>query len=148
MKKNNLYTLAHLVVAAIRIHEHNHSGPPTIENICDTLLISLEEGNRLSLKLSEMLIIEALEKPGGTRLFIKNHLLIEDIPNQPETNNLQSELDQFKESRKEPAKQASYTTTNLPGITFCKSFSQRARSEASSTWVSTPYWTWNVVLSP
>ena len=26
---------------------------------------------------------------------------IEDIPNQPETNNLQSELDQFKESRKE-----------------------------------------------
>lgn len=101
MKKNNLYTLAHLVIAAIRIHEHNHSGPPTIKNICDTLLISLEEGNRLSLKLSEMLIIEALEKPGGTRLFIKNHLLIEDIPNQPETNNLQSELDQFKESRKE-----------------------------------------------
>jgi len=101
MKKNNLYTLAHLVVAAIRIHEHKQSGPPTIENICDTLLISLEEGNRLILKLSEMQVIEALEKPGGARLFVNNHLLIEDIPNQPEINNIQSELDQFKESRKE-----------------------------------------------
>ncbi len=101
MKKNNLYTLAHLVVAAIRIHEHKHSGPPTIENICDTLTISLEEGNRLSLKLSEMQVIEALEKPGGTRLFVKNHIRIEDIARQPEINNLQSELDQFKESRKE-----------------------------------------------
>ena len=99
MKKNNLYTLAHLVVAAIRIHEHKHSGPPTIENICETLSISLEEGNRLCLKLSEMQIIEALEKPGGTRLFVKDHLAIEEIPNHPETNNLQSELDQFKKSR-------------------------------------------------
>jgi len=101
MKKNNLYTLAHLVVAAIRIHEHKHSGPPTIGNVCDALLISLEEGNRLSLKLSEMQIIEALENPGGTRLFVKNHILIENIPDQPEINNIQSELDQFKKSRKE-----------------------------------------------
>jgi len=104
MIKNNLYTLAHLVVAAIRIHEHKHSGPPTIENVCDALSISLEEGNRLSLKLNEMQIIEALEKPGGVRLFVKNHILIEDIAKQPEINNLQSELDQFKESKKEQIK--------------------------------------------
>ncbi|MCD6584724.1 MAG: hypothetical protein J7K96_03075 [Desulfobacteraceae bacterium] len=99
MKKNNLYTLAHLVVAAIRIHEHKHAGPPTIENICEILSISLEEGNRLCLKLSGMQIIEALEKPGETRFFIKAHIKIEEIPNQPETSNLQSELDQFKKSR-------------------------------------------------
>jgi hypothetical protein len=99
MKKNNLYALAHLVVAAIRIHEHTRSVPPTIDNICDMLSISLEEGNRLCLKLNDMGIIEALQKPGGTRLFIKNHLIIEDIANQPEDNNLQSELDQFKKTR-------------------------------------------------
>jgi len=104
MKNNNLYTLAHLVVSAIRIHEHKHSGPPTIENICEALSISLEEGNRLNIKLSGMQIIQALEKPGGTRLFVKNHLLIEDIPDQQEVNNLQSELDQFQESRKEQIK--------------------------------------------
>ncbi len=99
MKKNNLYTLAHLVVAAIRIHEHKQAVPPTIDNICEILSISLEEGNRLCLKLSEMQIIEALEKPGSTRFFVKNHLTIEEIPNQPEINNLQSELDRFKKSR-------------------------------------------------
>ncbi len=100
MGKNNLYTLAHLIVAAIRIHEHKYAGPPTIDNICKILSISLEEGNRLCLKLSEMQIIEALEKPGETRFFVKDHLAIEKIPDQPETNTLQSELDQFKKSRK------------------------------------------------
>jgi len=99
MKKNNLYAMAHLVVAAIRIHEHVHAVPPTIENICDMLSISPEEGNRLCLKLIDMEIIEALKKPGGTRLFVKNHLQIEEIPDQPENNNLQSELDQFKKTR-------------------------------------------------
>ncbi len=99
MKKDNLYSLAHLVVAAIRIHEHTHCVPPTIENICDILSISLEEGNRLCLKLNDMGIIDALQKPGGTRLFIKNHLAVEEIPDQPESNNLQSELDQFKKTR-------------------------------------------------
>ncbi len=91
--------MAHLVVAAIRIHEHKNAGPPTIENICETLSVSLEEGHRLCLKLSEMQIIEALEKPGETRFFINKHLNIEEIPDQPEINNLQSELDQFKKSR-------------------------------------------------
>lgn len=99
MKKNNFYTSAHLVVAAIRIHEHGYAGPPTIDNICETLSISLEEGNRLCHKLSELQIIEVLEKSGETRVFVKNHLNIEEIPNQPETGGLQSELDQFKKSR-------------------------------------------------
>ena len=99
MKKNNLYTLAHLAVAAIRIHEHIHAVPPTIENICEMLSISLEEGNRLSVKLIDLQIIEALKKPGGTRLFIRDHLRIEEIPDQAENNNLQSELDQFKKNR-------------------------------------------------
>ncbi len=100
MGKNNLYTQAHLIVAAIRIHEHKYAGPPTIDNICKILSISLEEGNRLCLKLSEMQIIEALEKPGETRFFVKDHLTIEEIPDQSEPNTLQSELDQFKKSRK------------------------------------------------
>jgi len=98
-KKNNLYTMAHLVAAAIRIHEYRHAVPPTTEDICGILSVSLEEGNRLCHKLSELQIIEALQKPGGTRLFIKDHLKIEDIADQPENVNLQSELDQFKKAR-------------------------------------------------
>jgi hypothetical protein len=99
MEKSNFYKMAHLVVAAIRIHEHRHTVPPTTEDICGMLSISLEEGNRLCHKLRDLEIIEALQKPGGTRLFIKDHLKIENIPNQPENVNLQSELDQFKKAR-------------------------------------------------
>jgi hypothetical protein len=101
MKKKNLYAMAHLVVSAIRIHEHQHSVPPATEDICYLLGISLEEGNRLCHKLSDLQIIEALQKPGGTRLFITDHLKIENIPAQPENVNLQSELDQFKRAREE-----------------------------------------------
>ena len=100
-EKNNFYTIAHLVVAAIRIHEHRHAGPPTIEHICDALTMSLEEGNRVCLKLSDLDIIEMLEKPGEARLFVKDHLKVETIPDQPESTPIQSALEQFKKSRTE-----------------------------------------------
>ena len=91
--KNNFYTIAHLVVAAIRLHEHRHAGPPTIEHMCDALSMSLEEGNRVCLKLSDMEIIEMMEKIGEARLFVKDHLKIETIPDQPESAPIQSVLD-------------------------------------------------------
>lgn len=99
MEKNSLYVSAHLMVAAIRIHEHRHGGPPTIEDICGVLSISGEEGNRLSHKLTNLGIIDALQKSGETRIFIKNHLNIEEIPRHAETSSLQTELDEFKKSR-------------------------------------------------
>lgn len=99
MEKNSLYVSAHLLVAAIRIHEYRHGGPPAMEDICRMLAISGEEGNRLSHKLISLGIIDALEKSGETRVFIKNHLNIEEIPRHAETSNLQTELDEFKKSR-------------------------------------------------
>ncbi|RJP94055.1 MAG: hypothetical protein C4518_04365 [Desulfobacteraceae bacterium] len=99
--KNNFYTIAHLVAAAIRIHEHRHAGPPTIEHVCEALSMSLEEGNRVCLKLSDLEIIEMLEKPGEARLFLKDHLKIETIQDQPESPPIQSALDEFKKSRSE-----------------------------------------------
>ena len=57
--------------------------------------------NRLCHKLNDLQIIETLQKPGGARLFIKDHLKIEDIPDQPDNINLQSELEQFKRAREE-----------------------------------------------
>lgn len=100
-EKNHFYTTAHLVVAAIRLHAHRHGGPPAIEHVCEALAMSLEEGNRICLKLSDMEIIEMLAKPGEARLFVKDHLKIETIPDQTETLPLQSALEQFKKSRTE-----------------------------------------------
>ena len=99
MKKNNFYIKAHLVVAAIRLHEHTHAGPPAIEDICRTLSISLEEGNRLCLKLSDLNIIDILEKTGEARIFVKDHLKIEEIPFQEAKPNISAELEKFKKSK-------------------------------------------------
>lgn len=104
MEKNSLYASAHLVVAAIRIHEYRHGGPPAIEDICKVLSFSLEEGNRLRHKLISLGIIDALEKSGETRVFVKNHLAIEEIPRHAETSSLQTELDEFKKSREAQVK--------------------------------------------
>ena len=100
MGKNNFYTKAHLIVAAIRLHEHTHSGPPAIEDICRTLSISLEEGNRLCLKLTDLNIIDILKKTGDARIFIKDHLKIEEIPFQEAQPNILDELEKFKKSKK------------------------------------------------
>jgi len=98
---NNFYTMAHLVVAAIRLHEYRHAGPPAMEHICEALSISIEEGNRLSLKLKSLDIIEMMEKPGEVRLFVKDHVKIETIPDQAESRSMQSALEEFKKSRTE-----------------------------------------------
>lgn len=100
-EKENFYNIAHLVVAAIRLHAHRQAGPPTIGHICDVLCMSLEEGNRVCLKLNDMEIIEMLTTPGDTRLFVKDHLKIETIPDQMESTSMQSALEEFKKSRSE-----------------------------------------------
>lgn len=104
MKKNNLYDHAHLFVSAIRIHEYTQSVPPTIENVCQALSISLEEGNRLCHKLKDLEIIDLLEKAGEARLFLKDHLKIEKIPVKQDQNNFHEALEKFKKSQEDHIK--------------------------------------------
>ena len=78
--KNDFYSQAHLMVAAIRVFEHINSRPPTIEDLCQTINFSIEKGNFICRKLEELDIIEAVEGSYGTRLFVRDHLKIEDIP--------------------------------------------------------------------
>jgi hypothetical protein len=68
------------------------------------LSFSLEEGNRLRHKLISLGIIEGVETPGETRVFVRNHLSIEEIPRHAETNSLRTELDEFKKSREAKVK--------------------------------------------
>lgn len=80
MKEIDLYTKAHLVVAAIRILERQANVSSSIEKVCQMISFSLEHGNLICKKLDEMGIIEIVKGAYGTRLFIKNHLKIEEIP--------------------------------------------------------------------
>ncbi|MEE4355460.1 MAG: hypothetical protein V2I97_03275 [Desulfococcaceae bacterium] len=101
MKAKDFYTQSHLLVAAIRIYEHGHSEPPPVDAVCKTLEISLEQGHLICKKLDEMEIIEMVKGPYGTRLFIRDHLKIEEIPKDEPGTSLQEEIEKFQSTKKD-----------------------------------------------
>ena len=104
MKTNDLYSNAHLFVAAIRVCEHQKSAPPSIDDICHALSFSLERGNYICKQLKDMEIIEAIEGPYGVRISIKNYIKIEDISREEKKSAFEDELLKFKETQKSFAK--------------------------------------------
>jgi len=101
MEQSDFYSNAHLVVAAIRIHTHQNSTPPSMDQVCRIISFSLEQGNFICKKLKELGIVDVVEGGFGTRLFIKNHLKIEEIPKGKKEDNLEESLKAFQNSRKD-----------------------------------------------
>jgi len=101
MKNSDLYSDAHLVTAAIRVIEHRNSAPASVDNVCQTLSFSIEQGHFICRKLQEMGIIDVVEGAFGTRLFIKNHLKIEEIPKGEKGSSLTEALKKFQNAKKD-----------------------------------------------
>ncbi|MGD2186626.1 MAG: hypothetical protein PVI71_10880 [Desulfobacterales bacterium] len=99
-KSKDLYTNAHLFISAIRVCEHQNSTPPTVEDICRVLSMSIEHSSYLCRKLKEMGIIDEVEGSYGNRLFIRDFLKIEEIPRGEDESKLEDELKKFQESQK------------------------------------------------
>lgn len=99
-KQEDLYSQAHLMVAAIRVFEHINSRPPTIDDLCGMINFSVEKGNFICRKLEELDVIEAVEGTYGTRLFVRDHIKIEDIPRGETENNFEDELKKFQQNQK------------------------------------------------
>jgi hypothetical protein len=104
MKHPDLYSNAHLVVAAIRIFTHKNSKHPSLNEICKTLSFSLEQGNLICKKLKELEIIDVVEGAFENHLFIKDHLKIEEIPRDKKEDRLEEALQKFKDSKKDFSK--------------------------------------------
>ncbi len=105
MEKTDLYTDAHLFVSAIRILENQKGASPSIEDVCRTISVSLEQGNMVCRKLNDMEIIEVVEGAYGTKLFVRNFLLIEEIPKEAEESKLEDEIKKFQDSKKGHSKE-------------------------------------------
>ena len=96
----NLYTTAHLFVSAIRVWEYQNDTPPKLEELSHMLTISIERTNYICRKLKELGIVDSVEGSFGNRLFIRDHLKIEEIPREDDESKLEEELKKFKESQK------------------------------------------------
>jgi hypothetical protein len=104
MQDHNLYSNAHLVVAAIRIFTHKNSRHPSVDEICQTLSFSLEQGNLICNKLRDMGIIDVVEGAFENHLFITNHLKIEDISRDKKEDKFEEALKKFQNSKKDFSK--------------------------------------------
>jgi DNA-binding transcriptional MocR family regulator len=105
MQSSDLYSNAHLVVAAIRIFTHKNSRNPSLNEICKTLAISLEQGNLICQKLKGLGIIDVVEGAFENHLFIKDHLKIEEISKDKKEDKFRDALKKFKDSRKDFSKE-------------------------------------------
>lgn len=100
MKTRDLYTEAHLAVAAIRVLEHRQDTPPSIEAIGDLLSFSVEHTNLICKRLAQMGVLKIAEGPFGTRLFVQDHQLLETIPKGETGGPLKDAIEAFQASRK------------------------------------------------
>ncbi len=100
MKKSDLYINAHILVAAIRIHEHRHGFPPSVREICKILSFSPEQVNFLIRKLENLQIINIIQSTNEIKIFIKNHLIIEDIPKIHKENKMEEDIKKIQLAKK------------------------------------------------
>jgi len=99
-KQIDFYNEAHLFVAAIRIFEYLNLRPPKVDELCRTINFSIERGNFISHKLEDLGIIEAVAGSYGARLYVSDHLKIEDIPRGEPGPKMADELKKFQDSQK------------------------------------------------
>ncbi len=97
---SDIYTDAHLIVAAIRILEHRDKSAPSTNEVCEILGFSAEQALRLCRKLHDLGAVESVEGAFGTRLFIKDHLQLENLPKTEKGPSLAQEVERFKSSKK------------------------------------------------
>lgn len=92
MNDQGMYGQAHLFVAAIRILEHGKGISPSLKEISDTLNLSREETARISRRLDDAGIIGTAISGTEERFYIKDHLLIENIPKEVKTPAMMEEI--------------------------------------------------------
>lgn len=100
MAQSLSYSDAHLFVAAIRVSTHQLKRPPSVGDVCTLLNLSEEKGHFLSRHLAERAILDIVEGAYGARLYIQDHLKLEELPQEEAAPSLDEELKRFKDAQK------------------------------------------------
>lgn len=93
----DLYTEAHLLVAAIRVHEYVQARPATVQDVCQMLGFSTEHAGIICRRLVDLGVLESVLGSFGERLFLRDHLKVEDIPRGEVGRKLEEEVKKFQD---------------------------------------------------
>ena len=96
------YTEAHTFVAAVRLLHYQKKSPPTIEDICESLDVSVEAGLAVCRKLEKLSIVTISEDPFSILVGIGEHLEIEKLPKeQDQGDSLSKDVEKFMAKKKD-----------------------------------------------
>ena len=99
MKPTDLYTTAHLFVAAVRVLDHQEGAPPALEAVCRLLGYSEEKGSFLLNRLKELAIVDTVKSGFNDRIVVGDHMAIEELPRDAEESRLEQELKKFRQGK-------------------------------------------------
>lgn len=87
--------VAHLMVAAVRVLEHQLKRPPTVNEVAETLEFAKEYAGHLVRALEAQEILHAIHGPFETRVEIRDHSKIETLPAEDAGPGFKDEVDDF-----------------------------------------------------
>jgi DNA-binding transcriptional regulator GbsR (MarR family) len=96
MLPGDIYSQAHLFVAATRVFEYLNNQPPSLRGLRDLLQVSEEELSRISRRLEEAGAIQIIMSGGEARFSLRDHLKIEEFPRSMEAPRMEEEISLFK----------------------------------------------------
>jgi hypothetical protein len=99
MNERSEYKEGHLIVAAIRIHDHLKDSLPSLAEICTCLGLSREKGGQIVRRLEKQGIVMPVESAYGQRYAIGDHLKLEELPRAATSSKLDVEIEKFKSER-------------------------------------------------
>jgi hypothetical protein len=103
---DDLYSEAHLFVAAVRFLSHQKKNtPPSLAEICQALFFSEEWGAMMCRELQRLGVIDIIEDSYQTRVYVADHRKLEEIPRQEKgaASGFDKELEEYKEKRRKLA---------------------------------------------
>lgn len=101
MESLSLYKKAHLVVAAIRVLSHQKNRSPSVEDVSQSLCASAEQVHMVCRRMEDQGILEAVDGVDGVRWFVRDHMAIEQLPDDSPKSGMAEELAQFKKEQQE-----------------------------------------------
>ncbi len=86
-------------MAAIRLFVHKNRRPPSVKDVSQMLDISTEMGHYLCNRLAKLEVLEVVEGAFQERIYLKDHLRLEELPRQEKASNLEAEVLRLKQER-------------------------------------------------
>jgi DNA-binding Lrp family transcriptional regulator len=99
------YDQGHLLVAALRLFVHRHKRPPSVRELSEMVGISPEMGHYVCNRLERLGVIEMVDAAFEERLYLREHLKLEELPREEKASDLEGEVKKLKEDRQRQQEQ-------------------------------------------